>query len=320
MSTKQELIFEINGLEVKTNSLYKIVDKFDPEAPSGFVEEGVTKLPSEGVGNTIQCNFVAHNPSIPDEGIWDTGLYAESPCYSDKDIDEVKTAVTKLKKFLITPYGKKYGKVNNLDHNDEKFWNNKRIFLSTGRVFNTSKIDDLLELYISMRSYSLTPKGLEGDHKFSDSDYVIIDNAKNSEHRKNQASDEMDAIISFGSLLGENRNKLIKVLFYSGLTVSEKMDDVTLKHTFKEHLQTSKLNADGFNKLVDQLGNQKVEEKVNMYKILNDLYKNGTSVTRRNNGRFYYKDIEIGESLKGAAENLIYSKDLSDLKLEIFSN
>lgn len=316
--SKKEVIFEINGFQLKTNSIYKIADKFDAEAPSGFVEEGVTKLPSEGVGNTVYCRFISTNPSDPSVGIWDTGLYQQSPCYEDLEDDKISEQVAQLEKFIVKPFSKKYGAKVDLDPNDDDFWNTKPVYLTAKRTFNTAKIDDLLELYIAMRNYSLTPKGSEGDPAYSDSQYLIVDSDKNTEFKKNQASEEIDAYMHFGRILSESNDKLIKVLMYVGLNVTNTMDPDNLKYTFKEHLSTSKLNSAEFNKLCESLSDPRVEDKITLYKVLVDKYKNGTNITRKSNGKFYFDNTEIGESLKNAAENISISKDLEKIKEELF--
>ena len=319
---KQELVWEMEGFQIKTNSLYKIVDKYDEAAPSGFETLGVTKLPSEGIGNTVQCRFIS-NPQNPKEGTWDTGLYEQSPRYATKDPEEVEQIVSRLKEKLIEPFKRFKGKDVTLDNSDDKFWNETSVFLYTGRVFNTSKIQDLFDLYIALSSYSLTPEGryTEGSPKFNNSDYLVVDEHKTTEFKKDKDAELADAIMNFGMLLIQNKTKLLKLLSYIALTVNKNVSDKVLKATFVEYVKSNNTNAKIFNDRIEDLEDPKFEEKINIYSILADKYKNGTSVKRKENGRYYYNDTEIGEDLRQSAENITVSdsEEFVNIKKELFS-
>ncbi|MDC7249867.1 MAG: hypothetical protein PQJ49_08135, partial [Sphaerochaetaceae bacterium] len=117
MSNKKETLVDVNGLVIKTNSVYKVTNKLDNTAPSGFVKEGTTKLPSSGIGNTVPCPFKITNKA-KGTGIFDTGFYVGSPCYATMDTDKAEKQVAILKKAIVEPYEKKYGR-GILDHNND---------------------------------------------------------------------------------------------------------------------------------------------------------------------------------------------------------
>ena len=99
MSTEKEVLIEINGLVIKTNSVYKVTNKPDSQAPSGFIKEGTTKLPSAGIGNTVPVRYEITNHA-KGTGVFDTGLYVESPCYATLDLKEVQKRVEILHKAI----------------------------------------------------------------------------------------------------------------------------------------------------------------------------------------------------------------------------
>lgn len=319
MSDKKELVFEANGFQIKTNSLYKIVGKPDANAPSGFVTEGVTKLPSDGVGNSVPCRFHITNTQTG-TGVWDTGLHEASPCYHDKDVEEVKNIVKRLRTHIVNPYKRVNGKSRDLDHNDDEFWLNYSVNLFEKRVFNTSKVDDLLDLFIAVNNYSLCPKGKEGDPRYSDADYCIVDIEKATDYKKQKASDKMNAVKNFAKMEAKNRMLLINILAYNNLKVSTSIDEETLNFTFQEWLEKDSQNSTVFNESIERVGSEpKFEEKVNLYTKLNTLYKAERGVTRKSNGKYYYNDIELGGDLKNAAETLLIDTELSEIKQEIIA-
>ena len=309
-----------DSFKLKTNSIYKLIDKFDSSAPSGFIKENTTKLPSEGVGETIQANYVV-DPVNPTEGLWDTGFYEYSPCYKHQDKDEIKIIVDRLDKYVVQGYKKIHSRTHDLGHEDDSFWSNKNIYLYTGRAFNTGNPNDLLDVYIALQTYSICPEGSEGDPRYAEAAYVIVDYDKNTQFSKIKASQEMDAIMNFGFLLTKNIQKLYNILYYEGLNVSSKMDEATLKYTFKEYLKLGPKNAENFNKLVEQVNEgDKVEEKIFIYRIIKQKYLDGTGITKRSNGKYYFKDMEIGADLKGAAGNIVFLDKFKEIKVHLLES
>jgi len=317
-----ELIIEIDGFKIKTNSLYKIKNKPDADAPSGLKKEGTTKIPSEEVEDIVPgSKFIQTNPKgDPSEGIWDTGLYEESFCYHTWDKDRAVSQVESLKKYIIEPYGNKYGGKDKLEHIDDNYWGNKSVSLKAKKVFNTAKIDDLLDLYLVIKNGSLTPVGQEGNPAYNNSNYVVVDNDQNTEYQKEMVNSEMDAMVSFAMLLTKSKEELVNVLFYRELTVNDKLPDSTLKFTFKEWLNKDIQNAVNFNKFIESYNSDdKIKEKVTLYRILKNLHKKESRVKKHSGGKFLYKDTEIGEDLKQAAENIINNKELEEIKDELFN-
>jgi len=319
MSEKKELVFELNGFQIKTNSLYKITGKEDLNAPSGFAAEGVSKLPSEGVANSVPCRYHIID-SQTGSGVWDTGLHESSPCYHDKDTDEIKSIVSSLRKHIVNPYKKANGKTQDLDHTDDEFWLTYSINLFNGRVFNTGKVKDLLDLFLAINNFSLTPKGKEGDPKFKNSDYCIVDTAKATDFKKQKASDKMNAVKNFARLEAKNRTFLLSLLHYNGLIVSDSIDEETLNFSFQEWLERKPQNPGLFNETYTRADeSDKFEEKINLHKKLSVLFKAEKGITKKSNGKYYFKDVELGTDLKHAAENLLIDSELSETKQEIIS-
>jgi len=312
MSTKETLL-EINGLTIKTESIYKVINKPDSNAPSGFIKEGTTKLPSVGVGNTVPCRFNVQNKS-KGTGVYDTGLYEESPCYSTKDRAEVKMIVDKLRKHIIEPYERKYGR-GILDHNNIEFWDSFGVDLFDGRFFVTSNVDDLLGLYIAMLGFELTPKEKLGDPKFRESEYSIEDKEKVQSIRDERANNLMDTYTNFGILLKNDDKTLFNILKYVQLVgVTDKIDPKTLKSLFFEWLNKSEENVKRFDAAFKLSQDSEKSEILDLYVIAYKLSKKG--VLKLQNGQYNYEGKALGADLKTVAQNLI-RKDFEELKIKL---
>ncbi|MCA9748206.1 MAG: hypothetical protein KC414_03820 [Romboutsia sp.] len=307
-------IVNVNGLKIKDGSIYKITNKVDNNAPSGFVKEGTTKLPSLGIGNTVPCRFVVTNKA-KNTGVFDTGLYEESPCYSTMKTEEVREIVAKLKKNIVEPYEKKYGK-GILDHKNEEFWGDFGINLFAGRFFVTDKVDDLLELYIATLGYELTPKQLVGNPQFKESQYCIEDKEEVKSIKDERAENMMSAIANFGILLGTNIKKLESILKYVKFVgVNTKVDLTTLKSAFYEWLNKSENNVKTFQAAYELVENPDTSEIIDIYILVNNLAKKG--VLKIANGEYNYNGVKLGADLKTVAQNLSTKKGLEEIKIEL---
>ena len=319
MSKNKEVIVEVNGLKIRKDSVYQVDNKLDNNAPTGYIKEGATKLPSLGIFNGIQVRYVKRSGS--DKGVYDTGLYEESPCYAGKDKEEVKKLVSKLRKVIVEPYERKYGK-GILDNDNEDFWNNYIVKLEAGRPFVTSNVDDLLDLYIAMLTYELTPKGKvneggkEGHPKFKDSQFTVVDKSLSRSYEQETNAKQVDAIINFGILLKTDRSLLLNILRYIGMIdVNQDYDDETLKSSFQQWLKTYNDNTDRFLRAYKLADTEEGKEELNFYSVVAKLAQKG--VIKYTNNSYYYNGVELGASLKAVAKRIANSKEYEPLKIEL---
>ena len=307
-----DTIVEVNGLIIKSDSTYKITPKPDSDAPSGFVKEGTTKLPSMGIGNSVPCRYVITNKATG-QGVYDTGLYEQSPCYSTMNQEEVKLLVERLQEKIVIPYEKSHGK-GILDQSNTEFWDNYVVDLEAGRYFSTSSIDDLLGLYIAMRGYELTPRDSMGDSKYNDSQFCIEDKAEVKNIKDRRAENIMRALTNFGNLLQTNRPTLINMLKYvQMLGITNEVDDTTLNTVFYEYVQKSETNVKRFLDTLDLVEKDK-GELVNLYAHLTVLARKG--MLQKEGAMYMFNGVELGADLKTAAKNL-GNKKLSKTKIAI---
>lgn len=312
MSDKKELLFEVAGVQIFKGDIYICKHKEDLSAPSGLVEKGTTKLPSDGADNSFPCSYHAFSET---EGVWDTGFHEFSPCYAQESEEVVKRKIAFLQKNLVEPYERARGKQGLLNHTNDDFWERKMFKISADKVFNTRSPEDLLALYFGLMTRELTPKGQEGDSRYGDSAYVLMDKTK-SMKKKDERSDKLfEAIGVFEVLLKTDKKRLFDILSYLKITVSEDIATGALRSMIKEHFdQVTSKNVDVFMMVVEESETDEGRDKIALFIKLNEALKRGNTVTTNPNGVLYYGDTEIGPDLRAAAHNIAKTEELKEIK------
>lgn len=305
-------IVTVNGLNIKKNSLYKIVDKADNNALDGLKHYGSTKIPQEYMGTTAQC------PYDKTTGTFDTGFYIHSPCYKGLDEAARVKLVNILQENIVEPYEKVY-QIGVLDNKNEKFWTTYDIDLEEGRIFNTANVKDLLDLYIAMRGFELTPKALNGDPRFSSSQFFIEDREVTNKKKNERAQNYMSAMEHFFIMLTSEKHKLISVLKYANMNGANSMEADTansnISSLFKDWIDNDPKNVDNFLRVSGMVNKKAGLEEVTFYSLLLDM--NRRNKLPKVGEEFTYDDIPLGVDLKTAAKNLATKTSLRGLKAKI---
>jgi len=307
---KADELFNINGLSIKKDAVYKIENRLDLKAPSGFREHRSTKLPSTSVGNTVYCPFT--------NNVWDTGLYAYSPCYrGEANSAIVQAKIKALEEYIVKPYEKLSGKVDILSQNNEDFWLDYKVELWAGKYFNTAEPEDMLQLYLAMMGGELAPEGDDGNPKYSQADFTIVDKAKEQSAKQRNAVTNIDAIGQFFVLLSENPQKLINVLKYIGIAnLTDKADSNTMKTLFYTWIDRDTRNPEIFAKVIEDSEVKEFEEVLYVHATIKKLAESG-KLPKNSVGDYTYTGIPLGKDLKSVAKNLVQNPEISDIKAQI---
>lgn len=309
-----EKTFEVNGLEIRPGAVYKIVNKPDKSAPDGFIKEGTTKIPSYGISNQVGCRFVS-NP-VTGEGVYDTGLYVDSPCYSGMNREDVALKVALLKELIVDPYERSIGKIGELDHSNLEFWDNYSCTLTVDRAFRPEVPRDILDLFISVLSYELTPKTELKNPKFLKSQYVVEDVLKVRSYAEEKNDGFMTAVVEFMNLHNSHKALSFKVLEYAGLNgLNEDVSQSSLNSILFNWLTIDDSNPTKLMNVVKMARNPKTTNQVVLYSKLKALAVKG--IVNNASGEYYYGDTYLGADLKSAAENINKKAELKDIKVEI---
>lgn len=314
---KTEELFNVNGLSIKKNAIYKVENRFDASAPSGFQNERTTKLPSSDIGNTIGCPFTVANQATG-EGRYNTGLYEGSACYKQEDPKRVTEKLKMIKDYIIDPFEKLKGQLGILSQSNEKFWDDYRVELYDGRYFNTADPEDILQLFIAMLAGELAPENDQGNPKYKHADFVIVDKAKERTNRTRKAVTVIDAMGRFFILLSENPQKLFAVLKYVGIAnVTDKADSDTVKTMFYAWLDQNDRNSEAFDKILTDCEDKTFEEVVYLHATLKKVTETGKGLQKNSVGDYMYNGVPLGKDLKSVARNLVQTLELGDIKAQM---
>lgn len=313
MSVRKKL-FEIEGFEVFPDTHYVIKDKMDHDAPEGFQQKGVTKLPSAGVGETFTCPF---RPSTPGskKGVYDTGFYIDSPCYKVTNREVAKQTVKALQDNLVKGWSTYVGGEDKLDKNNNEFWDSKTFSVFSGQSLNSNDPEDLATLYFALRSRKLAPKESQNDSKYNSTPYVVVDVNKDIKRKDEEVSKMFTAIGVFQELAKQNRPRLVSMLDYLGERVSSEVDVNTLMGVFNNYITKHKTHIDIFLELVEETDKPAGQEKIAIYNEVKKM-KYKKEIEKINN-TYMYEDLDLGADLKTVAINIQKSPELRELKGKI---
>jgi len=263
-------------------------------------------LPSASIGNTIQCPY--------DNG-WDTGLYAYSPCYRGESNSAAVTEKIKvLTEYVVKPFEKAKGETDILKQNNDSFWDSYMVELWAGKYFHTNNPEDMLQLYIAMMAGELAPEGDDGNPKYDQAAFVIVDKEKEQSLTKRAATTNIDAIGQFFMLLSENPQKLKNALKYVGVAnLTEKADDATMKTLFYTWIGRDTRNAEIFAKIIEDAENKQFDEVLSVHAAIKDLAIRG-KLNKNSVGDYTYNGVPLGKDLKTVAKRLVQDHEISDIK------
>lgn len=305
-----DVILEIYGFKMKPDTLYQITEKLDSSAPEGFREFKTSKILHPDITNS--------EPGAVfdlDLGIWDNGLYENSKGLR-RAIPVAEERVKFLKdvtKYIVKPLEDLKGK-NFLSQFTENntFWDKYRVEIGKDRVFNTGNPEEFLQLYLSILHRHLTPKELESNPSFKNSQYCIVDKESSIDRKLEKEYGMMEANSTFFTLLkGAKKDDLFILLDYLRIPMSPKTEDRILVNQFNNwlnHKTDGYQNYSVFLKTYKFFRTEEGEKEVFYHSKLKDLIKTG--VIKQKQKEIWFEDEFMGSDLKAAAKNIMGSKDL----------
>ena len=316
-STKKEksnVILKLYDFEIKKDTLYEIKEKLDTSAPDGFKDFNTTKVLSDLVVDTFPG-------AIFDEerGIWDTGLYPTSKALSRAipDADARKLALKSITMNIVTPIETEKGD-NVLDHTQANniFWDSYRIDVHRGKLFDTSKADDLLRLYLLLVHKRVTPKEMESHPEFKQpiSMYCIVDKDSSMSREAEKEMRKAKASALFYTLLTSDKEGLIYVLEYLGINATKASDDSVLYTVFGNYInskedkfQNDKLFIDAVEKYQTEEGS----EELYIHSKLKELYVKGKVKYKK--GEIWMDDVYVENGWRNAAAKVKTDQELKQV-------
>jgi hypothetical protein len=307
---EDDVLFEIDGFRCIKGSIYRVIDKKDGDAPSGFVKAGVSRLPSDGVGDSNTFAFR--------DGLWDTGFYEASPCYRGLSDAEKKLRVTQVVSKVLRPFQKAKGGKNLLEQENEESLLKQMFHIYPDLVYHAEDPLQVLQLYGAIMSGGLAPQEMSKAAKYSAASYIVVDISKVRKEKDDINSAIMDAVSVFLTLYNTDKPKLDGVLTWLGLGKYPKDADITtMRSIFYETIKDSFQNCTMFVDLVGEVDNSSLtKEKIFIYNKLKNLPAKSKKLSIEP-GKIYYDDVFVGVDLKHAAENISKNPELKEVKFDL---
>jgi hypothetical protein len=307
------VILKIYDFEIKKDTLYEIKEKLDTSAPDGFKEFNTTKVLSDTIVDTFPGAVFDR-----ERGIWDTGLYPTSSSFMRAIQPEIRVSALKaLKENIIKPIEDEKGE-NVLDQNssNNRFWDSFRIDLQRGKVFDTAKAEDLLRLYLLLIHRRVTPKHMESHPEFKQpiSMYCIVDKDSSVSREAEKEMRQAKASALFYNLLSTDREGLIRVLDYLGISATNATEDSVLYTIFGNFIKSKEdkyQNDKIFIETVEKYQTEDGEEEIFIHSKLKELYIKGKVKNKK--GEIWIDDVFVESGWKNAARKVKEDKELKQI-------
>ena len=302
-------IIKIHGIpfDIGSGRIFQVTGKYDADAPDGFRNNRTTKFLSDEAGkNTVSAMFDSTT------GLWDTGLYADSPMYSGLNADARNEIANQVQELIVEPFDKIYSRKGKsiLDPTDEdsNFWNyitptSFKVDLYDGKIFNTEKALDRLQLFICIANKDLAPRDYESSPQFKRAQFCV----ENKEAvQSKQVEEEMMEIEMMGKFYNylDKPQTLQQILNYIGLKnvdVKNKQLTTSVFKRFVDNKDQKHQNRKLFIDATKLYSTKNGQKEISYYSALQKLQKKGLLVKGVNDS-FEIADTPIGTNLKAAAK------------------
>ncbi len=317
VKTDTDVLFEINGFEVKRGHIYLVGDKLDKTAPSGMRDKRMTKFPQAGVEEIfhVGCMQIGTSGAV----VWDTGFYPESYCFKNESDPKNRQKLAKSRfDNVLKPYRAATANSKAFEHEDnDKFFDQTRFKVYTDLLLNADDPIQLMTLYFALMTKYVCPDEKQGDPAYVSTSYVIKDVAKNSKDRNEKASLQFEVIGAVSTLLTTDEAKLRSILNWLDMPVTETASKDTLIGIVMQYIEGSSEKPQTLLKLISDADTQVGLDKFNIYKKLKEVHRKSGKITKSSSGMLSYNGIEIGADFKGASDNIAKDSILSDIKKEL---
>lgn len=310
------ILFELNDFSVRENTLYEVTSKIDSSSPDGFRTFRTSKVLSPDVKDGYPGAIFDSNL-----GIWDTGLYDNSralikaiPSSTDRTAF-VKNIAKVLVKPLVDLKGKDY--LSQFKENNT-FWDGFRINLYAGRVFNTERPEDLLQLFLVLLHRQVTPKPLESNPNYKNSQYCIIDKEDSVDRKMEAEMAMMEAQGTFFNLLKTKKDDLLLILDFLRLNISPKTEDrviVSLFNNWLKDVTDGYQNSGIFIKTYKNFLTKDGEKEMFLFSKLKEAIKKNKVKTKKN--EVWFDDEYIGADIKAATRVIMERAELQEILLKL---
>lgn len=276
---------------------YTLDHKRDGSAPNGMQKIGASKFPFEG-NDTVEK--VWFNDARRQ---YDTGFYPESPCLSVIPQEQRATLVKTYEEHIKNKYEKAFNvSLDPSEKND--FWENFTITAYVNKQFDTSKLDDLLELFYILYMGVACEKDEKNPFLNEDAQFIITSPVKMKNKSKDLTKMKLSVTTNFMTIMEADRAKLDLILQWIGKEDPKQIKDEDLGLIYYEIINNSKEGAnfcEKFKSAVEEYETEKGKEKMEWFYSIKKLH-NLRKIKKSNRGYVVAEnDKFLGNTLQDVA-------------------
>lgn len=305
--TTQEEVLNIKDFNIKIGTIFQVAPKYDGNAPDGFRKARTTKFLTTAGMNREAIPFNTF------KNVWDTGLYKGSPVFEGMDSNEVEELVEKLERLIVEPLEERLGEGRLSYKETNNYWDDYGIDLYRGKIFNTSKPEELLALYEAIIHGKLCPMGQESSPFYKSAQFCVEDKEEALSVKHKEDLLDIKATGLFHTLATKEPKKLQLALNYVGVRGidSKNFKEEVAASAFKifiDHKDDGYANKNMFIEAASMANTKQGYNILYYYKILQDLFRKKKITKEFEN--YKINDENLGTSLKQAAEIVAKKQDL----------
>lgn len=199
--------FRVANSVIELGAKYTLDYRPDPSAPEGMKK--MTKFPFEGNDTVEKVYFNDARRQ------YDTGFYEESPCLSVIPSEGREDLVKLYVKHIKIPYEKQFN-VKLTPDETNTFWEDYYIKGWINKQFDTTNINDLLELFYILNMGVACEKDEKNPALRKDAQFIISSPSKVKNKSKELTKTRTKSYLSFNTLLNGDRDKLDLILQWIG--------------------------------------------------------------------------------------------------------
>jgi hypothetical protein len=308
------------GFELESNKTYRIEGRVDTDAPIAWQKQGISRL--QHPLNSLPA-IVTFDPTV---NMWDTGLYASSPCYA-ADPTIAKDNVEAFEKNLKEMLEQMLPKDALSPSADNNYWDSYSFPINQPLTIRTSTPMNFIGLWFALLHKDVAPKDKKDYpiYRQMKTGYTITDVKENSSQQQKLEYERSLANTQFLILLQSDKKSdkkyLKQICKYVGFKANMNAEPSILNSQFMRWIEStsnSLKNAKTFNQAYERFGNQEGREELDTWMKLLEAEKKGKITYSRS--KYYLGEEDLGNNLKIAAEMVNKNHNLKTKLLEELEN
>ena len=278
--------------------IYEVRGKVDYDAPKGFQDFATTKYLIPGIAEIRGINFDEQTRR------WDTGFEVNSPSNSRIAPEEREALVKVYNELIRKPY-EEYYNVDCSATNDD-FWLTYMYRLHTGDLYDTSKPNELFDLFHALKQGRIVEVGEKDATLQRTAKYTIKDRNRVQTLQEERREAKFEAALMFKNLLDANSEDLEIVLEWIGFASIRNLKPDDIKKQVYAKFEDPTMgyeNAQRFLEAVSLTDSKQGKEEMEIFSALSRLRTKQKLEFKRQ--QFYLDGVLLGNTLKSAAKSAV---------------